>query len=514
MKYFFSLLSLVAAVPLSWAQGNSPFELVNSPYDEQQPVISPDGKTLYFTVANHPQNLGGKKDPGDIWLSLWLAGSWSAPVHAGTVLNNKGYNAVAGFSADGTEMFLLSHYAANGDGAATQGIARSRNTGSGWSAPENISIPYFLNRSVALSGDFTRDHNVFVFSAESYSTVGAEDIYVSLRQDGKWKEPVNLGLKINTPFQEMSPSLSMDGTKLYFASNGRRGGLGSFDIYVSERLDESWTNWSVPANLGQQVNSADRELYYREEQPGYFLYTSTRNSDGYGDIRFLKDSLQKPPVIDTLTKLVENDRSVIGDKEVRISGRVTNSKTGESIPARIVFKSDSVYTTASSKSGAYVILVPSTRIYSIEVDAKGYVNISEKLDIHTFQMQALEMNFKLQPIEVGTLVSLKSVLFDQGTTDLLSESYEELNVVVDFLNSNPKVEIELEGHTDNRGDAKKNQVLSLQRVEKIKEYLVKKGISGKRIKGKGFGGTRPIATNDSEEARKLNRRVEFMILKN
>jgi len=514
MKYVFSFLPCLVVAACSFAQSSSPFDLVNTAYDEQQPVISPDGKTLYFTVANHPQNIGGKKDPGDIWMSLWLAGSWSAPVHGGNVLNNKGYNAVAGFSPDGSELFLLSHYTSNGEVAGTQGIARSRNTGAGWSSPENISIPYFLNRSTVLSGDFNRDHSVFVFSAESYSTIGAEDIYISMKRDGKWSEPVNLGLKINTPFQEVSPSLSMDGTKLYFASNGRRGGLGSFDIYMSERLDDSWTSWSVPANLGQQVNSADRELYYREEMPGYFLYTSTRNSDGYGDIRFLKDSIQKPLAVDTLTKLVESDRTIISDKEVRISGRVTNSKTGESVVARLVFKSDSSYTSSSSKSGAYVILVPSTRVYSIEVEAKGFVNISEKLDIHTFQMQALEMNFKLQPIEVGTLVSLKSVLFEVGTTDLLNESYEELNVVVDFLNTNPKVEIELEGHTDNRGDAKKNQVLSQQRVEKIKEYLVKKGISGKRIKGKGFGGTRPIATNDSEEARKLNRRVEFMIIKN
>jgi outer membrane protein OmpA-like peptidoglycan-associated protein len=124
------------------------------------------------------------------------------------------------------------------------------------------------------------------------------------------------------------------------------------------------------------------------------------------------------------------------------------------------------------------------------------------------------MNFKLQPIEVGAIVNLKSVLFELGTTTLLEESYSELNVVVDFLNTNPKVEIELEGHTDNRGDSKKNVVLSQQRVDKIKSYLVSKGISGKRIKGKGFGGSRPIATNNTEEARRLNRRVEFRIVKN
>jgi outer membrane protein OmpA-like peptidoglycan-associated protein len=104
-------------------------------------------------------------------------------------------------------------------------------------------------------------------------------------------------------------------------------------------------------------------------------------------------------------------------------------------------------------------------------------------------------------------------LFNTGTTTLLVESYPELDAVVDFLNENTKVEIQLEGHTDNRGDAKKNLTLSQERVARIKSYLVSKGISGKRVKGKGFGGTKPIATGDSEESRKLNRRVEFLIVK-
>ena len=142
------------------------------------------------------------------------------------------------------------------------------------------------------------------------------------------------------------------------------------------------------------------------------------------------------------------------------------------------------------------------------------MNVVERLDLKTMQLNSLELNFTLQPIEVGTVVNLKSVLFNMGTTTLLEESYAELDAVVDFLKSNPKVEIELEGHTDNRGDAKKNLVLSQQRVEKIKSYLVSKGIAGRRVKGKGFGGTRPIATNDTEEARKMNRRVEFLITKN
>ena len=490
---------------------STPFKPVNSPYDEQCPVLTPDGKALYFTVANHPQNVGGKKDPGDIWISLWMAGSWTTPVHGGSAINDAGYNAVAGFSADGNELFLLSHYGAGGNAAKTQGIAVAQKNDWGWSAPVNVSIPYFLNRASALTGTVNPEGNVFVFAADGYNTRGVEDLYVSIKKDGRWSEPVNLGPSINTSFQELSPALSADGKTLFFASNGRKG-YGGFDIYRATRVDDSWTAWTTPLNMEPPLNSEARELFYRPQR-NLALFTTTRNSDGYGDIRALTDSAQAAQ--DTLVHLkqVRYDPAAAKNKMVVISGRVTHSKTGVGIKAKLLFKADSVYTITSGADGRFNLPVPSTKIYNIEVQAVGFVNLSERLDIHTFALKTLEMNFKLQPIEVGAVVNLKSILFYMGTTSLLEESYPELDVVVAFLKSNPKVEIELEGHTDNRGDPKKNLVLSKQRVEKIKTYLTSQGISARRIKGVGFGGTRPIAVNNTEEARKLNRRVEFVIVK-
>ncbi len=505
-------LNMTAAQLFAQRIISAPFKLVNSPYDEQSPVITPDGKALYFTVANHPQNIGGKKDLGDIWVSLWIGGSWTAPIHGGNVINDESYNAVAGFTADGAQLFLLGHYAKNGSVTSTQGIAVSKKTDSGWSTPENISIPYFLNRSAILTGMLNAAADIFIFAADSYYTKGVEDIYVSLKKGSQWTEPINLGATINTSFQELSPSLSADGKTIFFASNGRKG-FGGFDIYAATRLDESWTVWSAPLNMEQPLNTDSRELFYRSSAT-MNLFTTTRNSDGYGDIRALIDTAYREPV-DTLVKIVEIKRheNFGKEKQVIISGRVTNLKTGAGLSAKILFKSDSLYSVSSAANGKFRIAIPSTKIYNIEVQAANFVNLSERLDIHTLEMKTLEMNFKLQPIEVGAVINLKSILFYMGTVSLLEESYPELDVVVDFLKSNPKVEIELEGHTDNRGDAKKNLVLSQQRVDRIKSYLVSKGIGQRRIKGKGFGGSRPIATNDSEEARKLNRRVEFAIVK-
>ena len=521
-----AIIFLLPCLGFAQRMDSNSFARVNSTYDEQSPVISPDGKVLYITLANHPQNWGGKKDLGDIWFSLLIGTEWSTLIHAGNVLNDNGYNGVAGFSADGNTMFLLSHYDGATSQAKTQGISFSRKISSGWSSPENISIPYFLNRSSYLSGYVSPDGSTFVFSADSYNTKGAEDIYVSFHKgNNQWTEPKNLGAVINTSLQERSPSLSEDQKILYFSSNGRAG-YGSYDVYYTQRLDDTWTNWSTPVSQGAQVNSEGRELYYRAyPQNSFALFTSTLNSDGYGDVRAtkvkkeLQDSLiakvlQNAP--DTVVKLVEIKRDkplTSDDKVVKVFGKVVNSKTNVPIDASLRFESDTTRVVNSVAEGNYTILIPSVNEYVIKVEAPGFVGNMERLDIRTFEMKQLEMNFKLQPIEIGATVNLKNVLFQQSTANLLTESSDELNMVADFMKANPKIEIELSGHTDNRGLSSHNVRLSKERVDKVKEYLVSRGIESKRINGKGYGGIKPIADNDAEETRKLNRRVEFTIVK-
>src|SRR6188768_2157010 len=117
---FFFVTFLSAAQQLT----TNSFQLSNTAYDELNPVISPDGRSLYVTVSNHPQNTGGKRDPGDIWVSvLTETNQWAAPVHGGSLLNDMGFNGVAGFSPDGSQMFLLGHFGSAGSTARTQGIA-------------------------------------------------------------------------------------------------------------------------------------------------------------------------------------------------------------------------------------------------------------------------------------------------------------------------------------------------------------------------------------------------------
>lgn len=540
MRLFFSFVLIVSSFTLSAQVLNSDsFRSVNSFFDEQNPMISPDGQTLFFTVGNHPSNVGGKRDPGDIWFSRLQEGQWSEPIHAGSLLNDRAYNAVAGFSDNGQQLFLHGHYDPSGERARTQGISISSNTGNGWSRPANITIPYYQNKSGLLCGTISLDGSIFVFSADTYGSHGVDDIYISFNENGKWTEPKNLGSTINTQFQELSPSLSADGKTLYFSSNGLKGN-GSFDVFSATRLDDSWTNWSPPKNLGPEVNSPGRELYYRPTKSAdAATFTSTINSDGYGDIKFYRspeppvipvatvdppqDSTAKdpivrisPPQVDTVMDIVEASREQSPDlatvNTLKVYGKVTNAKTGESIPATVSFVGPvQPGLVAESSNGGYAIAIPSTQEYTISIEAKGYVSSMEKLNVNAYEMKELEMNFSLQPVALGTTVNLKNVLFAQTKADILPESFPELDLVVNFLQANPNVRIELSGHTDNRGVHADNVKLSLQRVNKVKDYLVTKGIESRRIAGKGYGGTKPIASNDTEESRKMNRRVEFTI---
>jgi OOP family OmpA-OmpF porin len=546
MNVMFPIASLFFVLSLTAQPLNNPFTKLNSEFDELNPVITPDGKTVFFTIANHPNNIGGKKDPGDIWYcTLTDDNVWSEPVHAGPLLNNSSFNGVAGFSGDGNEMFLLTHYDPSGAPARTQGISVSRRVGGQWSRPENIAIPYFQNKSNIISGYISPDKSYFVFSAETYGTYGVEDLFVCERgPDGKWSAPKNLGNKINTQFQEISPSLSHDGKTLYFSTNGRKG-KGSFDIFSASRLDDSWTNWSEPENL-LSINTEGRDLFYREFATlGYSLFTSTKNSDGYGDVRMYKPETPFPvdstvlaksdpddeiilvaedvpvteekPVVEERSVVVETKPEPAKRHAVQVYGKVTDAQSGETIPAVITFEpqeSTAEPATVRSSREGYSVDITSVNKYRLRIEASGYISVLEKLDIESFEMNNLEMNFQLQPIEVGTTVNLRDVLFEQSKTTLLPESYAELDLVVAFLKANPNVHIELSGHTDNRGVPFQNVKLSQGRVDTVRDYLVSQGIDRKRISGKGYGGSKPIASNNTEETRRLNRRVEFTIKKN
>jgi OOP family OmpA-OmpF porin len=502
---------------------------LNTKYNELKPVVSPDGSLLYFGRSNHPTSAGGRKDRADAWVATATTGDMFGNVQRlASMLNSAQADVVVGFTGNGNQLYLMRN---NPESAhkADAGLYLMNADGSG--SARAVTVKYFLNKAKHQDISISPDGETMLISMESYSTYGLEDLYVSFRQsDGSWGEPQNLGSDINTPMQEMSAFVAADGRTLYFTSN-RSGGKGSMDIWVSTRLDNSWKRWSKPQNVSS-INTAGSEMYYYEPVAGQWsYYTSTQNSEGFGDVRRIrKPEPPTPPALETtpevitatvplqpqptatpaeikdeVTELMEEQRPEI---KVTLNGQVTGAD-GKTPLARLIVSRDNFMDSVSAAS-TYYIALPASGQYNIQAKAKGYLTVDTVLNLSANSNQ---LNLSLRPLAVGTTVLLDNVMFQQSTAVLVEESTGSLDEVVQMLKENPSMEIMLTGHTDNQGSSRANIKLSQERVNAVKSYLVSRGIDEKRIEGKGYGGTRPIASNANPESRQLNRRVEFVILK-
>ena len=474
---------------------------INSAYREIAPVISPDGKTLYYTRWEHPENLGKDKNQ-DIWYSeLQNDRKWSMARPMAAPINNTEHNAICAISPDGKTILLNNVYLK--DGSMLKGVSMSTKNDRGWDFPKALAIKNFNNKSDYAEYSFSPNGRVLILTGQFKETNGGKDIYLSFQQpDGTWSEPVNAGKIINTAEDEGTPFIAADGKTLYYSTRGLSG-YGSSDIFVTRRLDDTWLKWSEPENLGAGINTPEWDGYFSVSALGdYAYYSSQENSIGDEDIfKFKVPESIKPETVIQLTGGVYNfaDRKLIDAK----------------IKVQSLTDADTVCVSFDPQTGDYKLMLPAKKTYSISASKKGFMPFSEILDFskeNTFK--EIKKNIFLLPIEAGQRMTLNSVFFEQSKFDILPNSYPELDRIVVVMKENPTMEIMLEGHTDNQGDWNANLTLSKQRVDEVKKYLANKGVDMKRIQTQGYGSTRPVASNNSEEKRKFNRRVEFMIVKN
>jgi OmpA-OmpF porin, OOP family len=507
-------------------------EALNSRYDEQNAILHPDGRSLYFTRANDSLNVGGPRDRGDIWVSqLGDDGRWQSPHNLGAPVNDDLKNVMLGFSPDGAVMFVHLEERLPGGMIVNNGIGYSLHQSGAWTVPRRLSVDYYTNKSRHQSGSLSPDGSVMVLSLDSYGSRGEEDLYVSFYESGRWSQPRNLGSDVNTSGQEMTPYLAPDRSTLYFSSNGH-GGQGGRDLFVARRLDETWQRWSKPVNLGTEFNSEGVELWYHIDAVNQLAYfTSTTNSDGYGDIRAARirpedmvpaEPAPRPaaPEVIAFEELLPPEMPQAGAPEppaapVRIfRGSVRDIRNRQPLDAAVNIQSGEgeEILNINALQGVFSVELPfSAERVKVAVKYPGYMGAEEVIILRE-EEQARE--FLLEPLAVGATIRLNSVLFERSTAVLIDSSYAELDRLAEVMVENPGMRIELAGHTDNQGDARKNLRLSQDRVDMVRNYLIVKGVDPGRIRGRGFGGSRPVASNANEETRKLNRRVEFIILEN
>jgi len=475
---------------------------INSIYDEVAPMISPDGKTLYFDRKNHPENAGGFNDVDDIWYATDQDGKWSVAKNVGYPLNNKYSNFVQSITPDGNSLLLGNIY--NKDGSMNAGVSITYRTRTGWAFPEEQYIDDFYNQSPYANYFLSNDGREIIMAIQRKDSRGGLDLYVSfLKGENSWTKPKNLGPTINTYVNDYSPFLAADGVTFYYSTSGYPG-YGEEDIFMTKRLDDTWENWSEPQNLGPQINSDKSDTKYNIPASGeYAYYSSVKGSIGKNDIFRIKLPQKVKP-----------------NPVVLISGKVFNDKTNEPVDARIIVEElpdgkEVAVARTDPKTGKFKIILPAGKKYGFRAIALGFFEVDKNMDL-TDVDKYTEIDddvMRVSPIEVGSVVRLNNIFFEFAKATLKPESFPELDRTVKFLKENKTLELEIAGHTDNVGSDATNLKLSQERAQSVVTYLVEHGIDKTRLIAKGYGESRPIAFNNTEAGRAKNRRVEFKVLK-
>jgi outer membrane protein OmpA-like peptidoglycan-associated protein len=487
---------------------------VNSSFNDYAPVITADGQTLFFTSRRPLTQRELKRNEEsreNIYRSIFNEDSqdWNEATPLSENINDPDrFNSNIAISNDGQRLLIYrdDRYG-NGD------IYESFLKGELWSDPQ--PLPSIINSEAhESSASIAPDGRTIYYVSERKGGLGGRDIWKCTKAvDGSWGAPENLGSVINTKTDEESVFIHPDGKTLYFSSKGHNS-RGGYDVYRSVRNGK---NWSPPVNLGDPINTSGDDLFFvltADGLNGY--YASSRNGEEKDLylIRFIpkkKDDKASEPDLTVLKGIVRDDKTKIPlEARISITDNELNTVVGE-------FNSNSA-------SGKYLIPLPGGKNYGINVSAPGYLFHSENVGIASVKgYYEVVRDIDLKKLEAGTQIVLRNIFFDLDKYTLKPESKAELDRLYQLMTENPKLEIELSGHTDTQGSAEHNQQLSQNRAKAVVDYLVAMGIEAKRFQYKGYGESRPITSDaeigklatqvEKDAAHANNRRTEIKILK-
>lgn len=475
-------------------------DAINTPGKEYLPSFSADGQFLVYTV-----NYDGQED--FYYSTLNEQGQWAPgqPLQGVNTVENEGAQNV---SADGRILFFTGCHWPDSYGSCDLYYARKVNGQWGnlrHAAPPINSSHWDTQPSLSANGDY------LYFTSNRPGGLGGSDIYRSKRQaNGSWGKPENLGPTINTSGNEQSPYLHADGQTLYFASDGHPG-LGDYDIFFSRLAEDG--QWQVPKNIGYPINTSAGEGTLVVSLDGQTAYYTTDQNTEKGrplnlDIyQFALYAGAQPMPVTYVEGVVRDAES----KELLAEVEVSIRKDGAQEDFAML---------RTREDGTFLVVLPIGTDYGLEADQEGYLFYSDRFELAevSSQEQPFQLNIDLQRIPVAASdiverepVVLRNVLFATGSADLLPISEPELDRLYQLLERYPDLKIKINGHTDDVGDEDSNMLLSENRAKAVQLYLIKKGVSEDRITYEGFGESKPVATNDTAEGRRENRRTEFVL---
>lgn len=458
------------------------------------PVLTADESQMVFTrrVSAAPD-----ADEDLVMTTRRADGSWTAPVSVSANINSPGNEGTCTISADGRMLIFTSCGGRRGYGNCD--LFQSQKTGTTWSVPVNLG-PAINSAAWESQPSLSADGRVLFFVSDRKGGQGGRDLYVSYRQDnGRWTPGENLGKTINTGYDDISPFIHASNRVLFFSSNGRPG-FGGYDVYRTEKTE---TGWSEPANLGYPINNF---------QDQFSMFVTPDGARGY--YAHEEEGQQNTSFIYQF-EIPEALR--IKSRSNVVKGIVRDRQSGRAVKARIELfdlrKNElQSWVHSDSLTGAYLIVLNEGSEYALFSSAPDYLFSSANFNYkETWQNQAVEQDIFLDRISRGKSVVLQNIFFEFNSFELGDKSKTELEQVVAFLRLNPTVQVEIAGHTDNVGSEAYNLTLSKKRALSVTHYLLQAGIDKTRVNPKGYGSQKPIKSNDSEENRQQNRRIEFLI---
>ena len=464
---------------------------INSPYLEYYPSLTIDGSKMVFTRRIDNDE--------DFYESNFVNGAWSKAEPLLGKVNTNLNEGAQNISQDGELLVFTGCNYPEGEGSCDLYFSVRNN--SGWTEAQNLG-PLINTEFWESSPSLSPDKKALYFASNRPGGYGGKDIWVSYRQpNGRWGEPQNAGGTINTSGDEGCPFMHADNQTLYFNSNGHTG-YGMTDLFLTRRLSDS--AWTEPENLGYPINTINDEGSLIVASDGKTSYYASDRSDTKGGLDIYTFALR------------EDIRPV---KTLWVKGKVYDKKTKAGLPSAVELADVNTRKLATriqtDEEGNYLVTLPVGKDYAFNVNRRGYLFYSDNFSLKNNAADSPHVkDIPLQPIEAGAQVVLRNIFFETKQFSLQPSSAGELDKLAALMNDNPRMKIQISGHTDNVGQPKDNLSLSENRARAVVSYLLTRGISPQRMVSKGYGAEKPIADNTTENGRALNRRTELSVLSN
>ena len=499
---------------------------LNSEFDEISPSITTDGSELILTsnrLNGHATNEVGGYDK-DIYTASLSDGKWSTPKAITGPINSDGDDVSNSMNYDGTKLLL--HRLVNGQ----YDIFESKLSGLNWSNPAPAHFAISSTKANEQYGTYSDDGWSIYFMRDNDSRANGFDIMYSSMQSKLQKDYMAATMipTVNSKFNDGPIYLHIDGETMYIASEGHES-IGGYDIFVSKKVGGQW---SKPVNMGYPINTPYDDFFFASTANGKFAYISSNRAGGKGGYDIYKVTFwgpEKSPVVDVEDYLLSSIAMPMKDAQVEATvdvnkksftvfkGMTIDAMTKKPVEAQIEITDNvtgkviETFTT-NSATGKFIITLASGKNYGIAVKADKYLFHSENFDIPMGSADNLVNKvIELKNIAIGSKIALRNIFFDTGKSTLRAESNAELDRLVKLMKDVPTLKIEISGHTDNTGSATLNETLSQSRAEAVVAYLTTKGIAANRMTAKGYGASKPIASNATDDGKQQNRRTEFEI---